>query len=291
MASQRKHVETNLSAVRRAYAKQVMLASGVKDDRLEAALAKVPREAFLGPSPWAILRPPGGYQMTPDDDPVHLYQDVLVGIVSQKGLNNGQPSFLAFLISLGRLREGDRVTHIGAGQGYYTAVIAQLVGDNGRVTAIEYERDLAIRAPANLSAFPQVRVIQGDGCSMPLEPSDVIYRNAGAVRPADTWLDAMKDGGRLILPLTVDFNTADGHPMTRGAIFLIERHGSDYAAQWKSETSIYPCVGARDASSEEALANAFKMGGWEKVTRLYGREEIEEERCWARGPGWALAYR
>jgi protein-L-isoaspartate(D-aspartate) O-methyltransferase len=282
--------KAEMSTVRRCYARQIMLASGVEDARLEAALAKVPREAFLGPGPWPIMRPPEGYQMTPDDDPIHLYQDVLVGMISEKALNNGQPSFLTFLISLGRLREGEHAVHIGSGLGYYTAIITQIVGDAGKITAIEYEQELAARAAANLSADHHVRVVHGDGSTMPLAPADVIYVNAGAVRPAGTWLDAMKDGGRMILPLTVAYTTEAGHPMTKGAIFLIERKGDDYQAQWKSEAAIYPCVGARDEVSEAALANAFEKGGWEKVTRLYRTGEIDDERCWVRGSGWSLAY-
>jgi protein-L-isoaspartate(D-aspartate) O-methyltransferase len=122
-------VESELAAVRRAYAKQIVFAADVADPRIEAALANVRRENFLEPGPWPIMQPMRGYRMTPDDNPVYLYQDVLVGIVPEKGLNNGQPSFLIFLISLGRPVEGERVVHIGAGQGYYTAVIAELVGD------------------------------------------------------------------------------------------------------------------------------------------------------------------
>ncbi len=290
MARNRDHYGPELSVVRRAYAKQIIFAAGVEDARLEAALAKLPREAFLGPGPWPIPHPANGYLMTPDDDPVYLYQDAAVGMISQKGLNTGQPSFVTFLISLGRLREGESAVHVGAGQGYYTAIIAELVGGLGRVTAIEYEQNLAARATANLSAFSQVRVVHGDGTTIPLEPSDVIYVNAGAVRPASTWLDAMNDGGRMILPLTVAYTTEGGHSMTRGAIFLIERRGDDFLAQWKSETAIYPCIGARDELSEAALASAFEKGGWEKVTRLYRTDGIVQERCWVRGPGWALAY-
>ena len=283
--------EAEMSAVRRAYAKQTMLASGVREPRIEMALARLPREAFLEPGPWPIMRPPSDrYQMTPDNDPVYLYQDVMVGMISKKGLNNGQPSTLVYLISLGRPREGESAVHIGAGQGYYTAVIAQLVGDGGKVMAIEYEPDLAKRAAVNLSGYARVRVVQGDGTTMPLELADVIYVNAGAVRPANTWLEAMKDGGRLILPLTVGYTTGAGHSITRGAIFLVERKGDDYLAQWKSELGVYPCIGARDQVSEVALAKAFEKGGWEKVTRLYRTDEIGEERCWVRGPGWSLAY-
>jgi protein-L-isoaspartate(D-aspartate) O-methyltransferase len=282
--------EPELSTVRSDYAKQIMIASGVDDSRIEAALAKLPREKFLDPGPWSIMRPPSGYHMTPDDNPIHIYEDVLVGMDSQKGLNNGQPSFVTFLISLGQLREGERAVHIGAGQGYYSAIVAELVGDRGSVVAIEYERKLAERAKTNLSAYTHVRVIQGDGTTSPLEPSDVIYVNAGAVRPVNTWLDAMKDGGRLILPLTTSGKTRGRHAMTSGAIFLIERSGDDFKAHWKSETAIYPCLGARDEISETALTYAFGKGGWEKVTRLYRTDKIEDERCWLRGLDFSLAH-
>jgi protein-L-isoaspartate(D-aspartate) O-methyltransferase len=281
---------TDLSAVRRAYAKQIVFAAGVADPRLEAALATVPREAFLGPGPWPIMRSPGKYQITPDADPVYLYQDVLVGINPEKGLNNGQPSFLAFLISLGNLSAGETAVHVGAGTGYYTAVMAELIGERGTIRAIEYEQDLAIRAAANLSAFSYVQVAHGDGFTMPLKPADVIYVNAGAARPANTWLHALKDGGRLVLPLTVATASNAGYARTTGAIFLIERRGNDYYAHRKSGTGIYPCVGGHDESAEAELASAFQKGGSEKVTRLYRTNEIAGERCWVRGTDWSLAY-
>lgn len=281
--------QTPTAAVRHAYARELLRASQIEDQRLEAAFASVPREAFLSPGPWSIMRAPDGYEMTPDDDPVHLYQDVLVAIIPEKGLNNGQPSFLALLISFGQPREGDCVVHVGAGQGYYTAIIAEMVGPSGKVTAIEYEKDLAIRAAANLSPWPNVHVVHGDGSAVPIEPADIIYVNAGAARPADIWLDAMKEGGRLVLPLTARYTTEAGHTMTKGAIFLIERRGHDCLAEWKSGVAIYPCMGASDDPSEAALARAFEKGGWEKVTRLYRTGEIGEESCWVRGPGWSLA--
>src|SRR5580692_8320307 len=74
----------------------------------------------------------------------------------------------------------------------------------GRVTAIEYEAELAARTTANLAPTPHVRVVHGDGTRIAFEPADVIYVNAGATRPADAWLDRLKEGGRLILPLTAD---------------------------------------------------------------------------------------
>ena len=48
--------KNELDIVRRAYAKHVMAAAGVADERVETAFATVPREQFLGPGPWPILR-------------------------------------------------------------------------------------------------------------------------------------------------------------------------------------------------------------------------------------------
>jgi hypothetical protein len=79
----------------------------------------------LFPGPRQLMRFSGGYQETPNDDPIYLYQDVPVALVPAKRLNNGQPSFLTFLISLRRLQEGEHGVRIGTGTGcYYTAVIS-----------------------------------------------------------------------------------------------------------------------------------------------------------------------
>jgi protein-L-isoaspartate(D-aspartate) O-methyltransferase len=46
----------------------------------------------------------------------------------------------------------------------------------------------------------------------------------------------------------------------------------------------------RDEASERALAEAFARGGLQQVTRLYRDQDIPDERCWLRGPGWCLAH-
>jgi protein-L-isoaspartate(D-aspartate) O-methyltransferase len=173
--------------------------------------------------------------------------------------------------------------HIGAGTGYYTAILAHMVGSGGRVTAIEYDSGLAARLAVNFAGQPNVRAVQGDGTKIDFDPADVIYINAGATRPVDLWLDRLKHGGRLILPLTMDKET-------RGSFFRIERRGDRFLAEWISATDLFPCEGARDAESEWAFVAAFEKGGWERVTRLYRRGDVPEEQCWLKGPDWCLAY-
>jgi protein-L-isoaspartate(D-aspartate) O-methyltransferase len=60
--------ENELGIVRGVYAKQIMHAARATDPRLEKALAELHREDFLPPGPWQLMRFPGGYQRTPDND-------------------------------------------------------------------------------------------------------------------------------------------------------------------------------------------------------------------------------
>lgn len=281
--------ETELEIIRRAYAKQIMAAGGIIDRRMEAAFAAVRREDFLGRGPWPILRWDRGYVTTPTRDPVFLYADVLIGILPERNLNNGQPSFLAALIASAAPQPGEHAVHIGAGVGYYTAILAHLVGRRGRVTAIEFDAGLAARLTANFAEAGNVQVLQGDGARVPFDPADVILVNAGATQPADAWLYGLRDGGRLILPLT-----AHGFPNTdvrRGAVFRIVRRADDFLATRVSGVAIFPCAGMRDPDSEAALEAAFEKGRAQEVTRLYHRDDVPEEDCWVRGQGWCLAYR
>ena len=184
--------------------------------------------------------------------------------------------------------------HIGTGTGYYTAILAHLVGPSGRVTGIEYEPELAARAKTNFATYPNVDIVEGDGALISFDTADVIYVNAGCTRPAESWLDRLADGGRLILPMTSDQGFKSAKSLERmasaGAVFRIERRGKDYLACWISPVAIFPCVGSRDEASERALAEAFTKGGWPKVTHLYRNQDIPEERCWLRGSGWCLAH-
>ena len=123
--------EPELKIIRRAFAKQVMAAGGVSDPRVEAAFAAVAREDFLGPGPWQIVRWGGGYRTTPDPDPVYLYTDDVIGILPERNLNNGQPSLHAALIVAAAPQPGEHVVHVGAGVGYYTTILAELVGADG----------------------------------------------------------------------------------------------------------------------------------------------------------------
>ena len=280
--------------LRRAYAKRVMFVADSADRRLEAAFASIPRETFLPRGPWQVVRfdpwrGSRGYIRTPSSNLAYIYDDVVVAILPERHLNNGQPALHARLMAEAAPKLGEHVVHIGIGAGYYTAILAHLAGARGAVTAIEYDPELAALSTRNLGDRRNVTVIHGDGTQADFAPADVIYVNAGATAPLPHWLDRLKEGGRLIVPLTeAGFPNGD---VRRGAVFRIERHGEDYLARRVSPVAIFPCAGGRDLAAETALAAAFAKGGAENVTRLYRHADVPDDDCWLKGGGWCLAYR
>jgi protein-L-isoaspartate(D-aspartate) O-methyltransferase len=278
-----------LAIIRRAYAKQILAVVQEDDPRVEAAFAAVPREDFLGPGPWVIPRWIGGFVPTPSADPVYVYVDTVVSIVREKDINNGQPSVHAKWIASAAINEGDHVVHVGTGTGYYTAIMAHLVGSSGRVKGIEIDQTLAMRAKVNLASYSHVHIVVGDGTLVTFDDADVIYVNAVVTRPADVWLDRLGDGGRLILPLSTSSNQNAGIER-RGAVFRIDYQAPRFTAKWISPVGIIPCESARDEASDAALAAALNKGGWERVTHLHRGNEQPEDRCWLRAPGWSLMY-
>ena len=180
--------------LRRFFARFLALKSGVQDARIEQAFAETPREAFAGPGPWQIKVPGAGYLETPDSDPAYLYQDWLVALDASRGINIGEPGLHARCLEALELRDGEEVVHIGAGAGYYTAILAALVGPTGRVHAYEIDPALAARARGNLENLPAVHVYERSGIGDGLAQADAVYVNASATHPSWSWLDALRPG-------------------------------------------------------------------------------------------------
>jgi protein-L-isoaspartate(D-aspartate) O-methyltransferase len=292
--------ETALTIVRRAYARQMLSLAGVdpaKAARLEEAFAIVPRERFLGDPPWKIMRPPAGYLDTPDYDPVLLYQDVLVALAPERGVNNGSPSLHAHWMNAVALNESDRVAHIGAGTGYYTAILSRLVGPGGRVIAVEFDADLAAAARRNLEDFANVEVVRGDGGEWPREEMDCVYVNFAVARPAEPWILRLAPAGRLIFPLGVSRPRRarrGGRGVAYGAAFLISRSSnkSAFKAKWLGQAFFVGAEGSLAESPEERekLTAAFERGGAELVRSLRWKAPPSPAGSWLVGADWSLSY-
>ena len=277
---------TDLQTLREYYAEELRAVGNLQSEAVVRAFAKVPREHFLGPGPWQV-RSPGfeGYWTTKNADPKHLYHNVLVAIDPSRWLNNGHPSFLASLIDRLNVKPMDRVIHVGCGTGYYTAIMAEVVGREGHVAAIEVDIQLAARARNNLNYLPNVEVIYGDGGETDAGPADAILVNAGATHPRAIWLDSLRPGGRLIVPLTVtDANGGGG-----GHVLKVSRHPGGLEASFISGVGIFSCVGSRDAELNQRLKDAFERDDWKSVQSL--RRDLHEptDTCWLHATDFCLS--
>jgi len=271
---------TSLQEHRDFYANYLVKSAGSSDAALIAAFASVEREHFVGQGPWPVFIG-SGYLPTISDDPTLLYQDVLVGLSTERGINNGQPSLHARCLVACAPRNGEAVVHIGAGTGYYTAILAALVGKTGRVVAYEIEADLAALARENLSRLPNVSVVAASAADAVLPAADLIYVNAGATHPPASWLDALNIGGRLVFPLTPDEGS--------GCMLLVTRRGpTHYAASAFMRVAFIPCVGVRDAASSHALAAALDSRSLAVVKSLH-RGTPPDSSAWCIGDGWWLS--
>jgi protein-L-isoaspartate(D-aspartate) O-methyltransferase len=273
-----------LEDCRRHYAQEIRLTACLRSTQLVEAFARVPREKYLGPGPWRILElarsrfgRPLSFFLT--EDPSDLYHDVLVAIDVARKLNNGQPSALACWIEALHLQAGQRVFHLGCGVGYYTAILAELVGPGGSVAAIEVLPELAARARANLSGYPQVSVQAGDGTDFDPGACDAVLVNAGVTHPDPLWLDRLTESGRIVLPLTTTSAVA-GLP---GVMIRIARLRGGFSAEVVSGVAIYSCTTLRDPEMDRQVAAALKSGTLKKMKSLRRDVHAPTETCLVHG--------
>ncbi len=299
----------DIAAARRWYAEDLRLRAPVRRNMaIVEAFAAVPRERFLGDPPWRIIPDvlPRAPVAAPDPSARWLYHDVLAAIDPEKNLNNGMPSLWARIFDQLNLRAGARVLQIGAGTGYYTAVLAEIVGPRGRVTAVEIDDELAARARANLALWPQVEVVAGDGCTHDAGEVDIIIVCAGATHPAPLWLDRLPRGGELLLPLTGDnwwgflLRATRGRDHDAGHIVLPQARGPNtFAATSIGAVGIFPCASGRDAAAAGRLSDALTalpgIAAYHDIPieALHRGDPSPDvmDRVWYHGPGFWLERR
>jgi protein-L-isoaspartate(D-aspartate) O-methyltransferase len=278
---------SDLDIARQFYAEELCAVADLQSEALVRAFAKVPREQFLEPGPWQVFSPGSETDWTTKDaDPSRLYHNLLVVIDAERHLNNGCPSFLAFLIDELQPQPGEHVVHIGCGTGYYTAIMAEVVGSRGQVTAIEIDSGLAGRAHSNLSYLSDVEVFEGDGGEKDPGSCDAILVNAGATHPRSIWLDSLRPDGRLLMPLTVTDDTDRGG---EGRVLKVIRQPEGFTASFISGVRIFPCVGGRDAEMNQRLKEAFKRGDAKSVQSLRRDRHEPSDACWFHGETFCLS--
>ena len=284
-----------LDQLRQFFAEEIEAVARLRTPSLIEALGAVPREAFLPPGPWTTradvdLMSPGRLITTPDADPKRVYHNIGVAIDPARQLFNGQPSTLSTMIDALAIAPGQHVLHIGAGLGYYTAVMAHAVGSTGRVVAYEVDAELATAARTNLARYGWVDLRHGDAAGPIGESFDAILVNAGATHPLESWLAALAAGARMVVPLTSAM-PAMGQTIGKGLVWLFTSMSAGISARVLTVIAVYSAVGVRDDRLEERLGKAMMAGPqkWLSVTRL--RRDVHElaETCWCHADTWCLS--
>ena len=235
-----------LETYRSEYAEQIARLTDLRDRRIEQAFAAVPREDFLPPPPWTTIS--AGIVLQTNDIAA-IYDNVLVAIDRERGINNGEPALHAAWLDTVSPHAGETVIHVGAGTGYYTAILARLVESGGHVEAFEYETDLAEQAKRNLAGYSNVTMHAGSAFGRPLPEADVIYVNAGVTAPDVEWLKALRPEGRLIFP----WQPHRGW----GPAILVRRRRGGFSAEPLMTVGFISCSGTTEqALSQPRLSEA-----------------------------------
>lgn len=259
-----------LEDCRRFYADEVRFSANVRSTALIEAFARVPREKYLGAPPWQIGSPMqramslagvGSVKYIPTEHPQDVYHNVVIALDAARDINNGQPSALAQWIDALDLEPGNRVYHVGCGVGYYTAMMAEVVGVGGAVVGVEVRPQLADRARQNLAGYPNVTVHEADGAVFDPGVCDAIFINAGVTHPHRPWLERLGAGGRMVLPITL----ATGSTLGQGLMIRIAREGGGFSAQIVSAVGIFSSSSGRDPQLDAVITKALTSRSFFKL--------------------------
>jgi protein-L-isoaspartate(D-aspartate) O-methyltransferase len=209
---------------RRAMVKDQLEARGISDRRVLEAMARLPRERFVGP-----------------DQQADAYEDRPLPI--GEGQTISQPYMVALMTQCLALEGTERVLELGTGSGYQAAILAELARE---VYTVERLRGLAASARTRLESlgYQNLRFRVGDGSGgWPEEaPFDGIVVTAGMPRVSDVLLDQLGEGGRLVAPV----GSRSFQELT-----VVERVGPDLRQHQSGGCTFVPLVGQYGWGGEE----------------------------------------
>jgi len=156
---------------------------GIHDERVLAAMNKVPRHEFVSQHDWP-----------------EAYADHPIVIAEQQ--TTSQPYIIASMLQAAEIQPSDRVLEIGAGSGYQSAVLSELAH---HLVAIERYTTLTEEAQRVLDqlGYTNVTLVTGDGTLGVREyaPYDAIIVSAAAPHVPPALIEQLAIGGRLVIPV------------------------------------------------------------------------------------------
>jgi protein-L-isoaspartate(D-aspartate) O-methyltransferase len=198
---------------------------GIKDERVLAAMERVPRHLFVD---------------------VHLqdnaYDDNALSI--GEGQTISQPYMVAVMTELLELKGDEKVLEIGTGSGYQSAILSMLAAE---VFTVERIQAIAVRASRLLQEqnYTNVQVIVSDGTlGLPEHsPYDGIIVTAAAPHIPQNYIEQLKVNGRLVIPVGSRFSQV---------LYKIKKTPSGISSSMSTSCVFVPLIGKDGWESEEA---------------------------------------
>lgn len=176
--SEHAHTVADFDSMRQAMVSSQLRPNAVSDPRVIAAMARVPRHAYL-----------------PGDVRAIAYRDTAIPLGEGRAANT--PMATGRLLTEAYLRRTDRVLLIGAATGYTAAILAELVA---HVVAVESDSCLAGLARNSLTGMSGVELIEGplpEGHAAGA-PYDVLLIDGAVAWIPDALVDQVAPGGRVV---------------------------------------------------------------------------------------------
>lgn len=182
----------SVAALHKAMVDQLKADGYLSSVRLEAAFRAVPRHLFMPDKPLDEVYSPGREVGLHRSDGARISMAV-------------SPGGVAKILRLADVQPGQRVLEIGAGSGYNAALLAHMVGETGQVITMEIEEELVekINAGFKVAGLSWAQAVCRDGTLGYAEasPYDWILMGTGVWDIAPAWLEQLKPGGRMLVPL------------------------------------------------------------------------------------------
>ncbi|QFY14756.1 methyltransferase, FxLD system [Nonomuraea phyllanthi] len=186
------------AALRSAMVRELRDQGAIQSESVAAAFATVPRHLFTPGEPLNVA-----YAV--DNAPIVKRNDNGLTLSSVSA-----PHLQATMLEAADIKPSMHVCEVGSG-GYNAALLAELVGDSGRVTTVDIDPEIVERAGAFLheAGYDRIHVVLADAeQGVPMAaPFDRIIVTAGSWDIPPAWIEQLADDGRMVVPLRLKGTT------------------------------------------------------------------------------------